>query len=297
MVRFLRKFHILRVIWTHRLNKGRKLYSIFIFFRFQFIGRIIRSRVAVKWIHGLRFYVAPGETGMTINLYCAMSEPNEMLFMLHFLRESDVFFDIGANAGSYSLLASGISKSDVYSFEPVMQTRQRLIENLKLNGLPTKFVQSCALGSTSGKVQLTTSLDAINHVVRVTENLPVDSVELKTLDSYAMVAGVSLIKIDVEGFEMEILRGARDFLKQSMLKALIVETNGETEHYGSSDLEIENYLGLFGFSPYDYDPKTRILTPLTEANKIGNTIFLRDLDEVVTRIKSGEIISIHKSSF
>lgn len=297
MIRFLRKFQILRIIWTHSLNKGRKLQSILIFFRFQFVGRIIGSRVAVEWIHGLRFYVAPGETGMTINLYCALSEPNEMLFMLHFLAESDVFFDIGANAGSYSLLAAGISKSNVYSFEPVKQTRERLIENLKLNGLPTNFVQSCALGARQGKVQLTKSLDAINHVVRVSEDLLVDSVKLQTLDSYAIVAGVSLIKIDVEGYEMEILRGARDFLKQSTLKALIVETNGETEHYGSSDSEIEIYLGLFGFSPYEYDPRTRNLTPLSEANKIGNTIFVRDLEEVITRINSGRRILIHKSSY
>lgn len=267
------------------------------FLRFQFIGRVNESRVEVEWIHGLRFYVAPGETGMTINLYCAMSEPNEMLFMLHFLNESDVFFDIGANAGSYSLLAAGISKSNVYSFEPVLQTRQKLVENLTLNRLPTKFVQSCALGARQGKVQLTKSLDAINHVVRASEDLVVDSVELKTLDSYAIVAGVSLVKIDVEGYEMEILRGATSFLEKPALKALIVETNGETKHYGSSDSEIEIFLAHFGFSAYDYDPTARKLILLKAANTIGNTIFVRDLDDVITRISSGPRVSIHKTSF
>jgi FkbM family methyltransferase len=297
MMSFLRKFQILRIIWSHPLNRRRKLLSILIFLRFQFIGRVNNSRIEVEWIHGLRFYVAPGETGMTINLYCAMSEPNEMLFMLHFLHESDVFFDIGANAGSYSLLAAGISKSNVYSFEPVFQTRQKLLENLKLNGLPTKFVQSCALGARQGKVQITESLDAINHVVRASEDLLVDSVELQTLDSYAMVAGVSLIKVDVEGYEMEILRGATSFLEMPALKALIVETNGETKHYGSSDSEIEIFLAHFGFSAYGYDPTVRKLTLLKAANTIGNTIFVRDLDDVITRISSGPRVSIHKTSF
>ncbi len=267
------------------------------FLRFQLIGRVKKARLEVKWIHGLRFYVAPGETGMTINLYCAMSEPNEMLFMLHFLKESDVFFDIGANAGSYSLLAAGISKSNVYSFEPVLQTRQRLVENLKLNGLPTKFVQSCALGASQGKVKFTESLDAINHVVRASELLSGNSVELQTLDSYAKIVGVSLMKIDVEGYEMEILRGATSFLEKSTLKALIVETNGETKHYGSSDSEIEIFLAYFGFSPYDYDPISRKLTLLKAANKIGNTIFVRDLADVITRIGASPRILIHKTLF
>lgn len=297
MISFLRKFQILRIIWTHPLNRGRKLLSMLIFLRFQFIGRVNKSRIEVEWIHGLRFYIAPGETGMTINLYCAMSEPNEMLFMLHFLNESDVFFDIGANAGSYSLLAAGISKSNVYSFEPVLQTRQKLVENLTLNSLPTKFVQSCALGARQGKVQLTESLDAINHVVRASEELAVDSVELQTLDSYAIVAGVSLVKIDVEGYEMEILRGATSFLEKPALKALIVETNGETKHYGSQDSEIEIFLSHFGFSAYDYDPTARKLTLLKAANTIGNTIFVRDLDDVITRISSSPRVSIHKTSF
>lgn len=297
MISYLRKFQVLRVIWTHPLNNGRRLQSMLIFLRFQFIGRVNNSRVAVEWIHGLRFYVAPGETGMTINLYCAMSEPNEMLFMLHYLDEKDVFFYIGANAGSYSLLAAGISNSNVYSFEPVLQTRERLVQNLKLNGLPTNLVQSCALGSSQGKVQLTKTLDAINHVVRASEDLSVDSVEQQTLDSYAVIAGVSLVKIDVEGYEMEILRGATRFLESPTLKALIIETNGETKHYGSSDSEIENFLGLCGFSPYDYDPKTRTLTPLSNTNKIGNTIFVRDLDDVTTRINSGPRSSIHKALF
>ncbi len=255
------------------------------------------SRVKVKWIHGLQFYIAPGETGMTINLYCTLSEPNEMLFMLHFLTESDVFFDIGANAGSYSLLAGGISKCKVYSFEPVLQTRKRLIENLKLNDLPTNFVQSCALGASQGKVKLTKSLDAINHVIRASEDSHVNSVKMRTLDSYAKVVGVSLIKIDVEGYEMEILRGAKDFLKQSTLKALIIETNGETQHYGSSNSELENYLNLFGFSPYEYDPKHRNLTALDKTKKIGNTIFIRDKDDVFTRVNSGQRILIHNSLF
>ena len=297
MLRFLRKLHILRVIWTHPLNKKRKLRSILVFINFQFIGRIKKSRIPVKWIHGLYFLAAPGETGMTINLYCSMSEPNEMLFMLHFLKSTDIFFDIGANAGSYSLLAAGISKCKVYSFEPVLETRQNLYENFELNKLSTKYIQSCALGSSLGKVQFTKTLDAVNHVARASEDFSTDWVELQTLDSYEGVSGVSLMKLDVEGYEMEILRGASRFLEIPTLKALIVETNGETEHYGSSDLDIAFYLQRYGFMPFDYDPIGRNLISLSKPNKFGNTIFVRNLNFVIDRVKAGPRIFVQANAF
>ncbi len=220
-----------------------------------------------------------------------------MLFMLHFLERSDVFFDIGANAGSYSILAAGICESKVYSFEPVLQARLRLEENLNLNGLSTKYIQSCALGSFQGKIQLTKSLDAMNHVVRNPKDISSESVEMQTLDSFALVAGVALMKIDVEGYEMEILRGGKGFLRNPFLKALIIETNGETEHYGSTNLEIEMFLYNFGFKPFRYDATTRNLTPLKGVNSIGNTIFVRDLDDVAARLHNGLKISIHDDVF
>lgn len=296
-MKYLRKFNILRLIWMHPLNSNRRVEAILFFLRFQILGRVRNSRIDVEWIHGLHFFIAPGETGMTINYYCGMSEPNEMLFMLHFLQAGDIFFDIGANAGSYSLLAAGISNCKVYSFEPVLHTRLRLIENLVLNGLPTDSVQSCALGSSQGKIQFTKSLDAVNHVVRASEVVSSDLVDQQTLDSYADVLGVSLIKIDVEGYEMEILRGASRFLKNSSLQALIVETNGETKYYGSSDSEIAIFLNQYGFKPFAYNPLQRCLTPLDQPNRVGNTIFIRDLNFAMRRTIDGPKIAIREAIF
>jgi FkbM family methyltransferase len=261
------------------------------------MGRFGKSRVEISWIHNVRFYASPGETGMTINIYCSMSEPDEMLFMLHYLTSSDVFFDIGANAGSYSLLALGINKCDVYSFEPVLATRQRLIENFELNGFSTNLVQDCALGAQSGEGRMTQSLDATNHVLQSTESGLSDFVRVETLDSYSNVEGVTLLKIDVEGYEMEILRGASSFLKKESLKALIVETNGSTENYGSSDSAIESFLKNLNFEPFHYDIENRALVPLNQVNSIGNTIFVRDLAAVKKRLSEGIEVRIHQSSY
>lgn len=295
MRNYLRNLEILKIIWKHPLNKRRRIASLFKFFKFQIIGRLKKSRTKITWIQGLQFYASPGETGMTINIYCSLSEPNEMLFMLHYLRDSDLFFDIGANAGSYSILARGIINCHVYSFEPVIKIRERLIDNLELNNFSTDDVQPFALGAKSGLVKFTNELDATNHVLRISEDSSSDIVKMVTLNDYAYLSFVSLIKIDVEGFEMEILKGASEFLRKKDLNAIIIETNGSTEKYGSSNIEIQEYLSEFDFFPVRYHPVGRLILPLNKVNDIGNTIFVRDVEIVKRRIQSGEKIRIHDS--
>lgn len=294
---FLRKLEVLRTIWSHPLNQKRKIRSIFRFFYFQVVARVSGRRRIVSWIHGLRFYAAPGETGVTINYYCYLSEPSEMLFMLHFLKKEDTFFDIGANAGSFTLLAKGIIKCHVYSFEPVISTRNRLLANLELNNLSIEHVIPNALGSHKGEIYMTSSLDATNHIAQKSDRESLEKVHMEKLDNFQNVVNVALLKIDVEGFELNILNGANLFLNKKELIAIIIETNASTEQYGGSNFMIVEFLKRYGFNPYEYNPKSRSLKLLKESKNSGNTIFIRDIAKAEDRIESGIIVKINNLSF
>ncbi len=67
-----------------------------------------QDEVIVHWIGGTRLAARRGMTGLTGNIYAGLHEFADMAFLLHFLRPSDLFADVGANVGSYTILASGV---------------------------------------------------------------------------------------------------------------------------------------------------------------------------------------------
>ena len=89
-----------------------------------------------------------------------------MGFTLHFLRPNDLFFDIGANIGSYTVLASGVIDSFSLTFEPVPKTFTHLKDNININHIEHKVkLFNIALGDLSGKLKFTSELDTVNHVL------------------------------------------------------------------------------------------------------------------------------------
>ena len=96
---------------------------------------------------------------------------------------------------------------------------------------------------------------------------------------------ISLIKIDVEGHEYPILKGAQKVLSKESLKAIIIETNQNGKKYGIEDSMINNYLLKFGFTASTYDPQKKKLKLLDKNTwNDGNTIYLRNIDFVNSRI-------------
>ena len=86
----------------------------------------------------------------------------------------------------------------------------------------------------------------------------------------------TLIKIDVEGYEYFVLKGATTFLKKESLKYLIVELNSSTLKFGHTNEQIANFLFSFGFIPIAYDVEKKLFVKLKTYNKKKfNTIFIK----------------------
>ena len=103
-----------------------------------------------------------------------------------------------------------------------------------------------------------------------------------TFDGLAARACPLLAKIDVKGYETQVLAGAGESLANPALRGLILELNGSGERYGQSDAAVFSAIAEAGFAPYRYEPFRRRLEPLEGPNRDGgNTLFLRDLAFVV----------------
>jgi len=282
-------------IVNHPLAKRHIARSICRFLIWQLQCNLRQEKLFIKEFLGpVKFYVRKGLAGLTGNLYVGLHEFHEMAFLLHFLRPEDNFFDIGANVGSYSLLACGVCGARGVAIEPAKATFELLAMNIALNKLQDKvIIINSAAGASNGLLTFTSSEDTTNHVVAHNEHTDREKVTVSaiTIDSLAQSNSPALIKIDVEGYETEVLRGMTQTLERPGLKAIIIELNGSGERYEFIEEDIHHLLLSKKFKPYQYDAFQRTLAPTTTYGDF-NTIYCRDLNFIERRLKTAQPIKV-----
>ena len=274
----------------HGLVKSNRVKAFMRFILWQLKSRLLKKEFIHNWIADSKFHVRNGETGLTQNIYVGLHEFEDMGFLLHFLREDDVFIDVGANSGSYSILAGAVCGSKVLAIEPVESTFQRLVRNLALNNLKqSSTALNVGLGAENDFLMMTSGMDTTNRIFIGHEQHATVRVEIKTLDVVAQNLNPALIKIDVEGWETNVLKGGLDTLKKASLEALIIELNESGSSYGYLDRDIVDMLQSLSFRPFSYDPFKRELTALAGTNSQGgNTIFIRNKERVRHKLESAK---------
>ena len=128
-------WNLFHYVWNHPLNRAGKFTALLRVLRWQLVSRLISGPIALPFVEKTYLFAARGMTGATGNWYCGLHEVNDMAFALHLLRQDEYFVDVGANVGSYSILASGGAKARVIAVEPIPATFVHLQRNVALNGL------------------------------------------------------------------------------------------------------------------------------------------------------------------
>lgn len=281
-------YNTIRYILGHPLNSTDKAGALRRFVAWQVGSRLVPGPVVVNFVDDAKLVINPGDSGATGNLYAGLHEFGEMAFLLHLLRREDFFVDVGANIGAYTILASAVVGATCLAFEPGPLAFSKLQRNIRINGVGGLVdARQSVVGATSGEVLITTGLDTVNHVLQSDERQEESvTVPATTLDVAIATSHATLIKIDVEGFETNVIAGASRVLVEPSLLALIVETNGSGEAYGSGDATLHAKITGHGFRPFTYEPKSRRLEALTGHNPNGNTLYIRNIEEVETRLSA-----------
>ncbi len=295
---------IFRAINIHPLASRHRLRAYAHFFKWQIGQFFYPGKRTILFVGNTFFVASKGMSGITGNIYCGLHEFNDMGFLLHFLRKEDVFFDVGANVGSYTLLASGVCGAHTIAFEPAPSTFQILKENVQINRLEgITTLLNAAAGAQNGQLHFTTSYDTINHVVKendlIQDGSETISVDALTVDSIFSnnFCSACLLKVDAEGFETEVLNGMDLTLADDRVKAIIIELNGSGDRYGYDESEIHKKLNHFGFQPYLYNPFDRVISTCAELVGHGNIIFIRDLAFVSERVNAARKIKLFSEEF
>ncbi len=291
---------ILKFITTHPLNRDKKIEAVIGFVKWQIGSRFVPGAIVYDWVNGSKFLVRTGDHGLTGNIYTGLHEFPDMGFLLHVLRPDDLFIDIGANVGSYTILACSAIGARGYAFEPVPSTYNELVENVRLNHSEDRVTcLNIGLGNAQGRLTFTSDLECTNHALASGEQSDntVD-VEVSTLDTVLDGESPTMIKIDVEGFETPVLEGAEETLKKPTLHSVIMELNGSGSRYGFDESRILEMMLDHGFGTYAYNPLDRTLTDLQGKNVTsGNTLFIRDKSLVLDKLNSSPKITLHGKSF
>jgi FkbM family methyltransferase len=294
-------FKTLKFINNHPIARRHRVKAFSRFFKWQVSQKMHPHPVEYPFIGHTKLWIKKGMTGATGNIYTGLHDFEDMSFLLHFLREEDLFIDIGANIGSYTILAAGVAKASCIAIEPVPQTFEILEKNITINELRQKVTAlNIGIGSQNEILYFTRHLDVVNHVVLnhdVQQDLSLIQVTGTSLDELLKNRqSPSLIKIDVEGFEQEVMTGAAGLLNNTDLKAIIIELNGSGGRYGFDEKKIHEQLKGYGFNMYEYEPFSRTLLRITDFGNL-NTIYIKDIDFVRARLKDADAINVFSEHY
>jgi FkbM family methyltransferase len=196
--------------------------------------------------------------------------------LLQFVNEGDTILDIGGNIGQTALMCAqkvGPSGS-VISFEPFPETIAKFERNLELNpSIQNVKLEKFGLGHEAVKVQMVqddANNSAGNRVVEPGEKVEFIAVEIpiKVLDDYvreAQLEKIDLIKIDVEGFEMDVLYGAKETLKRYKPRLFVEVSDEKLRMQNSTSEKLVSFVRSYGYSIID----TATDKPISSSNELG----------------------------
>jgi FkbM family methyltransferase len=271
------RLNVLHEILQHPLNRHTRTKTLLRYVTWNLTRAMIDRKIVLPLPNDLQIIV-PNQSNFATGLYLhQLYDFSNMGFFCHFLRADDLLLDVGANIGVYGLLAAKSTGCQVIACEPALDTFHTLADNVRLNRLDDRIeLHNAAVGDAEGILTLSVGQHGLNHVVQGGGT----TVPQHRLDDITGDRAPRALKLDVEGYEMHVLRGAPRLLANPAFKVVMVEINGLIERYGESVDGIRAHLHGHGFAPVAYDPATRRLTPGGEHDEM----FVRDPDFVRERV-------------
>lgn len=209
----------------------------------------------LKTPDGIKLIIDPvNDHGVELSLFeTGTYEKGILDYIRKHFRTDGVFVDVGANIGLMSLFVSRyFPDSRIYAFEAHPETSEILRNNLALNSFAKNItIRACALGAERCTVSISADLDPNRGGASIVKQgqKPV-SVECFTMDEVLTKSKVDLIKIDVEGYELQVLEGARNIIA-AQHPLLIIEISQDRDG-ADQTRAIWNFVQEMGYEVYKF---------------------------------------------
>jgi FkbM family methyltransferase len=261
---------VLPWIWNHPANRGRRLRRVATAAAFQVRGRVLgRSSLATVG-RSARLVAEVGWASAAKAVYANPPDWPEMLVWRERLRPGDLFVDVGANVGTYSLWAADLG-ARIIAVEPNPEAVTRLRRNLTLNGVDAEVVEAALTDHTG--------LATFDPTGGTTARLSTRGIAVRatTLDEVLAGRRAAGVKVDVEGHERLVVAGAAESLRERRIGCLQLEWHTLSWRVlGETREPIVELLRRYGYGIYRPDETGR-LRP--DAGDFGRDVFALPLEE------------------
>lgn len=250
-------------MWNHPANEGHRAAAVARALAFQVKGRVLHRPTIGTLGSGARFLADVGSSGASKALYANPPDWPEMLVWQRRLKPGELFVDVGANVGTYTLWAADLGV-EVIAVEPAPASIERLRRNLALNDFPVTIVEAAA-----------TNHEGVEHfdptgdsTARMGEGIEVKATTLDAILGDRYAAGV---KIDVEGSERLVVEGAQRALAEHRIGCLQMEWHTLSRRIlGETREPIVEILRKHGYSTYRPDANGELVP---DAADFGADVF------------------------
>jgi FkbM family methyltransferase len=206
-------------------------------------------------------------------IYFGIKEDSR-LKLYRLVSKNDTIIDVGSNMGETIMNFSKIAgeKGEVHGFEPDRINYQRCVENLNLNNFSNIYLNNVGLGNIAREFKIkvdTPSNRGGNRITSDTNDPNTEIINIITLDDYIRNKGIkkiNLIKIDVEGFELNVLKGAEESLKQFKPNLFIELDDNNLKLQGDSARDLISFLLALNYKVENADTNEMIDTFLNFNN-------------------------------
>ncbi len=206
-------------------------------------------------------------------------------FLRSVLRPSAVCLDVGAQMGYLTLaMATAADRSTiVHSFEPEGNNAKRFRENIQLNGLTNVTLHQTAVSTVDGALKLYLSNDrnaGTHSTVYIESNVSTEFVEIPSvrLDTFANsqnLSSIDMIKIDVEGAEIDVINGAIGVLAHHKPIVITELSDHLQQARGQTCTEFKELMQKYGYTPYSInDNGTLRSCPMQAPHVNDNIVFV-----------------------
>lgn len=227
----------------------KKIVIKFYYYVQRFFQKLLKHDFVIPFRRSSRLFISY-PPGSALKFAIEKDGFKDLAMILETLNKGETFFDVGANFGHYSLAVHDRFGGDIniHGFEPELDAFRRFISNRQINQAKWKC-HNFGLGSEEGWLSMTEDLGGFNHIT--TDGSGEQSVRILTLDQYLESIDINIVnvmKIDVEGYELFVLKGAEKALSGHRIKKIFFEVDDHESRYDVSRDDYSKLLSSLGYS-------------------------------------------------
>lgn len=241
------------------------------------LGGFVSKLVPPGYLYKKKTYRTVIRNGITYRLDISNSIDNFVYFnfpektydtVTDVIKQADVIIDIGANIGITTLFFASLNeKAKVYAFEPHLKSFMRCKENASLNNFKNITYLNKGLGAVKGfekLYEIRENNPGMNRILKENKNVPFTTITIDTLDDFTRdknISKIDFIKIDVEGYEYEVIYGGRKTIAESKPVMLVELDDNNLREHNRSARELLLLLQELGYNTFYHAIEHTVLLP------------------------------------